>query len=192
MKRQFVSIVGVLSALFLLTGPVAAEPHHLQDKGHGERAEAKKCDKPRSKCDKKHGVCEKPQKKCNKKCDKRSHHAKCDKSFVLRHHKALGLSDEQIKKIKSLKRETKKKTIRIQAEIDIAEIDLKAMKYAEEVDMTKIAEVMRAIAVNKAEIKIAWMQYKVDSKAVLSDEQRAQLKEIYKKKHAGKGHGHKL
>ena len=121
----------------------------------------------------------------------KGHHGK--KSGLLKHREALGLTGDQVKKIKTLKNETKKATIQLKADIDIAEIDLKSAKYADPVDMKKVSKMMKGIASKQADIRIAWQQFKVDSKAVLTDEQKKKLKDIYMKKYSHKsgGHGHK-
>jgi len=96
------------------------------------------------------------------------------------------MSETQISDVKSLLREAEKKTIQLKADIDISKIDQKAMKYADSVDMTKYSAAVKEAAAKKADIRITWMQFKVDSKALLNDEQKTKLKDLYKKKSACK------
>lgn len=173
MKRKMISLVGTLATVCLLSAPVAAEmPQHGKAHGdwtkmssHGQDHKNKKCDMHKKSA--KHG----------------SHHGK---SSLLRHKDALEMTETQISKVKSLLREAEKKTIQLKADIDISKIDQKAIIHADSVDMTKFAATVKDAAARKADIRITWMQFKVDAKAILTDEQKTKLKEIYKKKSACK------
>ncbi|MBL1260562.1 MAG: hypothetical protein COB33_008530 [Thiotrichaceae bacterium] len=170
MKNRTISILGIFTALLLLSGPVAAEKemHHSKAHGewtpmstHGDGHHKKQCDS------KKHG-----------KHVSKGKYGK--KSGILRYKRELELSEDQVKQVKALLRENKKTTIMLQAEIDVAKIDLKTLKYAATVDMAASAATIKGIAAKKADIKISWLQFSIDSKAALTDEQKAKLKEIYK------------
>ena len=173
MKRKMISLVGTLATVCLLSAPVAAEmPQH--GKAHGDWTKMSS-----------HGQDHK-----NKNCDTHKKSAKhgshYSKSSLLHHKDALEMSETQISDVKSLLREAEKKTIQLKADIDISKIDQKAMKYADSVDMTKYSAAVKEAAAKKADIRITWMQFKVDSKALLNDEQKTKLKDLYKKKSACK------
>lgn len=183
MKTMTLLVTTFLMAMSLVAAPVIAGSDMHHGKGHSE-GHHEKCD-----CQGKHGGHHGKHDKHGHK----GHHGK--KSSILRHKDVLGLNDDQVKKIKALQNETKKATIQLKADIDIAEIDLKGMKYADPVDMNQVSTLMKNIASKQADIRIAWQQFKVDSKAVLTDEQKKKLKDIYMKKYShkngGHGHGHK-
>ena len=181
MKTRTTSILGIFAALLLLSAPVAAEKEMHHSMGHGAWS-GKGSPAMSSHGDGHH----------KKQCDSKKHgmHAgkgkRGKKSSILRHSDALGLTDAQVKQVKALLRENKKATIMLKAEIDVAKIDLKALKYSDVVDMQASAAAIKNIAAKKADIDIAWLQFKVDSKAVLSDEQKKKLKAIYRSKHSHK------
>lgn len=186
MKKQAFLSIGILLALCLLSGVVVADTdkqsekmHYGEWRGVGSHVEGlspKRCDK--------HSKGSHKDKARYKSCDKQAKHH--GENGVLEHREALGLSDEQVSNVKSLLRDTRKKSIALNAEIEISGIDLKALKHAADVDMVNLANMVKNIYAKKAESKIIWIQFKVDSKAILSDEQRAQLRDIYKQKHSGK------
>ncbi|GKT11614.1 MAG: hypothetical protein ISEC1_P0581 [Thiomicrorhabdus sp.] len=162
MKRKMISLMGVLATTCLLSTPVlaASDSHHGSVKAHGDWSSMGNMS---------------------------SHGKQHGKSCVLRHKAELELTEKQFAEIKSLMRNAKKKTIGLKADIDIAEIDLKAIKHTDVVDMQQAAKLMKEMAAKEADIRITWMQFKVDSKAVLTDAQRAKLKDMRKQKYAGKG-----
>jgi len=172
MKTKITSLLGIFAALLLLSAPVAAEKEMHHSMGHGEWS-GKGSSAMSSHGDGHH----------KKQCDSKKHGMK---SSILRHRDALELTDAQVKQVKALLRENKKATIMLKAEIDVAKIDLKTLKYSEVVDMQASAAAIKNIAAKKADIDIAWLQFRVDSKAVLSDEQKKKLKAIFKSKHSHK------
>ena len=58
--------------------------------------------------------------------------------LILRNKEELGLTDEQVDKIKVLKVETKKSLIRQNAEIDIVSVDLKAAEWEDPIDTAAV------------------------------------------------------
>ena len=193
MKNRTVSILGICAALLLLSGPVAAEKDGHHSKGHsewtplsshGDGHHKKQCDSQKKQCDNK------------KQCDKKKHdnHASKGKygkkSGILKHRAELELTDAQVKQVKTLLNETKKATIMLKAEVEVTEIDLKTLKHTYPIDMEASAAAIKMIATKNADISIAWLQFRVDSKAVLTAEQQTKLKEIYRNKHSRKGHHH--
>jgi len=179
MKIRTTSILGIFAALLLLSAPVAAEKEMHHSTGHGEWAgKSSSAMSPYG-----HGH---HKKQCNSKQHgkhvAKGKHGK--KSCILRHKDELELTEAQVKQVKTLLRENKKATIMLKAEIDVAKIDLKTLKYSDVVDMQASAAAIKNIAAKKADIDIAWLQFKVDSKAVLTAEQKKKLKAIYRSKHS--------
>ena len=92
----------------------------------------------------------------------------------------LGLSDDQIAKIKALKLDVKKELIQQNADIDIPGIDIKAEMYADTIDVDAINKLIS----KKYDLKKAKAQYLVTKyaqlKNILTAEQKDKLKDIWK------------
>ena len=95
---------------------------------------------------------------------------------------ALDLSEEQQAKLKALHIAHKKDTIRKKAEKEIAEIDLQVLIDQDEVDLDAVEGKLKEIANLEAQTKYAWVKLLVDSKSLLSTEQKAEFKELKKGK----------
>lgn len=114
----------------------------------------------------------------------------CKKAMMMCKNKdELGLSDEQVERIKSLKIATKKNLIKTQAEIDIVKIDIRAEMWKDTVD----AEAIKKLIDKEYELKKEKAKSSIDAyvnlKEILTEEQRKKLKtlfEDYHKKKMGK------
>ena len=111
------------------------------------------------------------------------HEAKVSKKarMILSNKAELGLTDEQVAKVKDLSSKVKKDLIRKDAEIDIGAIDLKEEKWKDPVDI----EVVNKLIDKKYELKKDKAKYQVaayaELKSILTAEQKSKLKEIYGK-----------
>jgi hypothetical protein len=92
----------------------------------------------------------------------------------------LGLSDEQAKKIKSLKMETKKDLIRKKAEIEILGLDIKSMLWEDVVNAEEINKLIDKKYELKKEKAKALVAAYATLKISLSEAQRDKLKELCK------------
>ena len=95
---------------------------------------------------------------------------------------ALKLSEEQQDKLNALHIAYKKDMIRRKADKEIAEIDLQELIDQDEVDLDAVEEKLREIANLEAQTKYAWVKLLVDSKSLLSAEQKAEFKKLMKGK----------
>ena len=93
----------------------------------------------------------------------------------------LGLSDEQAKKIKSLKMETKKDLIRKKAEIEILGLDIKSMLWEDVVNTEEINKLIDKKYELKKEKAKALVAAYATLKNFLSEDQKDKLKELCKK-----------
>lgn len=103
----------------------------------------------------------------------------CDKAMmILKSQEELGLSDEQVKKIKDLKMLVKKDLIRKKADIDILAIDIKSAMREDVIDVNAV----NALIDKKYEIKKEKAKSLVAALAVLktllTEEQRKKLKTL--------------
>ena len=101
--------------------------------------------------------------------------------FMLKNEEELGLSADQVKKIKGIKMSVKREQIQKKAEIDLAALEIKGLLYEEKVDVKAV----NALVDKKYDLKKAKTKYLVqayaDLKGVLSPDQMKEMKSIWKK-----------
>jgi hypothetical protein len=94
----------------------------------------------------------------------------------------LKLKDEQIKSLKTLSLNSQKGAIRKNADLAIAKLELNSLLGQEEIDLAQVQQKVREVANLEAELKIAHIEASIEAKKVLTEEQRALLKDISTKK----------
>lgn len=100
---------------------------------------------------------------------------------VIKNQEELGLSDEQVKKLKDLKLTTKKEEIRKKAEIDMLAIDIKAGMWEDAIDINVVnALIDKKYELKKEKAKALVAAY-VALKSVLTEEQQEKLKGLCKR-----------
>ena len=99
-------------------------------------------------------------------------------SLLLRNREKIGLSEEQVKKLEQLRSDFEKETIRNEADIRIAEIDLNNLLQAPNPDMGKIETKIRDVERLRADLRIARIRAMEKGKALLSVDQRKKLQEL--------------
>lgn len=101
--------------------------------------------------------------------------------FILKNQEELGLSDEQVKKIKNLKLEAKKDLIKKKAEIDVIAVDIKAKMWEDAVDTEAVNKLIdQKYELKKAKTK-SLMEAYAALKSILTEEQKKKLKDLWKK-----------
>ena len=100
--------------------------------------------------------------------------------FFGSHAEELGLSDDQVKSIWAMKRDTKKYLIRQQAEIDVLRVDIKGHLHEQKIDQAVISELIDKKYDLKKEKAKRLVKGIADLKGMLSDEQYAKAKAIWK------------
>jgi Spy/CpxP family protein refolding chaperone len=102
---------------------------------------------------------------------------------LLKHQKEIGLTEEQVKKLKAIELDFDRGQIKIDAEIQIAERELRALVEDEKGDLSAIeAKVKQSGALDVGRRMLAFKS-RHDALAVLTPEQRAKGKD---------GHGNKM
>ena len=99
-------------------------------------------------------------------------------SLLLRNREKLGLSDDQVKKLEQLRSDFEKETIRNEADIRVAEIDLNNLLQAQSAELAKIEAKIRDIERLRADLRIARIRTIEKGKALLTAEQRKKLQEL--------------
>ena len=99
-------------------------------------------------------------------------------SLLLRNREKLGLSDDQVQKLEQLRSNFDKETIRNEADIRVAEIDLNNLLQAQSADLAKVEAKIRDIERLRADLRIARIRAIEKGKALLTAEQRKKLQEL--------------
>ncbi len=150
MKRKHVWIITlvVVSLVLSVAGPSVA--------GEKGGCSCKKGDKPR-------------QEKMDEMVFHKAH-------MLLMHQEEMGLSDEQVSKIKSLKIGLKKDLIMRKAEIEIIGVDIKALLWEDSIDTEKVNILLEKKYQLKEKKAKALVKAMADLKAMLTPEQRDMCK----------------
>ena len=102
--------------------------------------------------------------------------------FLMKNQEELGLTDEQVEKIKALKITTKKSLIKTKADIDILIVDIKAALWEDTIDKDAVGKLIdQKYDLKKVQAKTA-INALADIKSLLTDEQKEKCKEIFKSK----------
>ena len=99
-------------------------------------------------------------------------------SIMLENREQLGLSAEQINSLEQLRRDFQKASIRTDADLRIAQMDLDTLLSAATVDLAKVEAKVREIEHLRADIRIARIRAIEKGKQQLTAEQRRKLQEI--------------
>jgi len=101
--------------------------------------------------------------------------------FMMMNEEELGLSDEQVDKIKDIKMATKREMVKRGSEIDMVKLDIKEKMYEDKIDPADLDPLIdKKYELKKAKAKYLVRQY-ADLKGVLSDDQMKELKSLWRK-----------
>jgi len=102
--------------------------------------------------------------------------------FMLKNQDELGLSDEQVNKIKDLKYATKREVIKRDAEIDLVKVDIKQKLHEDKTDVEGINTLIdKKYALKNEKAKYSVKTY-ADLKNILTEEQMKELKTLFREK----------
>jgi Spy/CpxP family protein refolding chaperone len=99
-------------------------------------------------------------------------------SIMLNNRERLGLSEEQVKKLESIRDNFERQSIRNDAESRIVELDIAALLDSETVDLAKAEGKIREAAKLRADLRIARLRAIEQANALLSAEQKKKLQEL--------------
>jgi Spy/CpxP family protein refolding chaperone len=99
-------------------------------------------------------------------------------SIVIRNREKLGLSSEQVKNLERLRNVFEKESIRKEADIRVAKMDLQSLLDAQPVDMTKVEAKVREIERLRSDLRFARIRTVQKAKEQLSADQRQKLEEL--------------
>ncbi|MFH1877547.1 MAG: Spy/CpxP family protein refolding chaperone [Candidatus Omnitrophota bacterium] len=99
--------------------------------------------------------------------------------FLMKSQEEIGLSDEQIRKIKDIKMRVKKDLISKKAAIELLAVDIKSMLWEDKIDTKAIDKLIdQKYDIKKEKAKNLVAAY-AELKSVLTDEQRAKAKKLW-------------
>ena len=99
-------------------------------------------------------------------------------AFILRNREKLGLSPAQVKTLEQLRNDFQKESIRKDADLRVAEMDLNGLLGAEKIDMPKVEAKVREIERLRTDLRLARIRTIQKGKEVLTADQRKKLHEL--------------
>jgi hypothetical protein len=99
-------------------------------------------------------------------------------AFMLRNRERLGLSAAQVKSLEQLRNDFQKESIRKDADLRVAEMDLNGLVGAEKIDMPKVEAKVREIERIRTDLRLSRIRTIQKGKEVLNAEQRKKLHEL--------------
>src|SRR5499426_2936026 len=99
-------------------------------------------------------------------------------SMIIRNREKLGLSSEQVKNLERLRNALEKESLRKEADIRVARIDLQGLLEAQPVDMTKVEAKVHEIERLRADLRFARIRPGQKANEQLSADQRQKLEEL--------------
>jgi hypothetical protein len=97
-------------------------------------------------------------------------------SLILKLQEKLNLSTEQLEKLKKLQSEFRKETLKENAELQVAEIELDELQIQDPLDLEKVNAKLKQIEAFRTKLRLAYIQTIENGKAVLKPEQQKNLK----------------
>jgi Spy/CpxP family protein refolding chaperone len=91
---------------------------------------------------------------------------------LFKHQKEIGLTDEQVTKLKALSLDFDKARIKHHADIEIAERELAALAHDEKADLTAIETKLKEVKALEVTAQLAAIKTKREALALLTPEQR--------------------
>jgi Spy/CpxP family protein refolding chaperone len=109
--------------------------------------------------------------------------------LLLRHQQELGLTEEQVTKIKALSLDQDWASIRAKADVKVAELELRALVSDEKTELAAIEAKVKERAMLEANLHMIGIRARRELSAILSPEQREKQKAILERMHrAHRGH----
>src|SRR5262245_26613435 len=99
-------------------------------------------------------------------------------AFILRNREKLDLSAAQVKSLEQLRNDFQKESIRRDADLRVAEMDLNGFLVPDKIDMAKVEAKVREIERLRSELRLARIRTIQKGKEVLTADQRKKLQEL--------------
>ena len=102
--------------------------------------------------------------------------------MFMEHANMMGLTDEQMAKMKPLHTEMQKKQIRSKADLKIAEIELMEIMEVKDFDLDKATSAVKKIEDIKTTQHLGMLKAMKDMRAIMTDEQFKNMHKMWRKK----------
>lgn len=112
--------------------------------------------------------------------------------MYMEHADKMGLTDDQMMKMKPLHREMQKKQIKSKADLNIAEIELMEITDVKDFDLEKAASAVKKIEAIKTSRHLEMLKCMKDMRAILTDVQFKNMHQKSMMKTGEKKHGKKM
>ena len=99
-------------------------------------------------------------------------------TMMLQHSQELGLNPEQEKKLRDLRTEFSKESVRRSADIRVAQIELNSLLEQEQWDLAQIEPKVKQVASLQADLRVARLKVLAAGRAVLTPQQLEKLKQV--------------
>jgi len=109
---------------------------------------------------------------------------------LLKHHKEIGLTEEQVKKLKAIELDFDRARIKSEAEIHIAERELLALVEDEKTDLSALEAKVKQSEMLEVGLRMLAFKARRDALAVLTPEQREKGKAAHEKRMEERMSGH--
>jgi protein CpxP len=160
MKRQWVVVLGGVACLVAATFLSS-----LADEGHGKMG---------------HGGHDQEEQD-----DHSAHYLK----HLLQHAKEIGLTPEQISKVKALQLDFKRSEARLEADAKVAKLELQALMEDEQTDLTAIQAKVDQLKKAEAACLFTAIKSKRTAMALLTPDQREKDRAVHEQMKSGAQHG---
>ncbi len=112
---------------------------------------------------------------------------------ILKFKEGMSITEEQENRLRALQTSFKKTQIKLNAEVELASLDLHELLRDEKASLTDIESKLKTVHALRADLYMASIKTRRDAKGVLTDEQRKRMKAVHErmKAHGGertKGH----
>lgn len=109
-------------------------------------------------------------------------HAADHLRHLLKHDKEIGLTEEQVKKLKAIELEYDRAHIKAEADIHVAERELRSLAEDEKTELTALEAKMKQSEMLEVGLRMAAFKARRDALAVLTPEQREKAKVAHEKR----------
>lgn len=109
-------------------------------------------------------------------------HAADHLRHLLKHDKEIGLTEEQVKKLKAIELEYDRAHIKAEADIHVAERELRALSEDEKTELTALEAKVKQSEMLEVGLRMTAFKARRDALAVLTPEQREKAKVAHEKR----------
>lgn len=110
-------------------------------------------------------------------------------THLLKHAKEIGLSPEQVSRLKSLQLDFKRTEVRLEADTKVAEFELQALVNDEQADLVAIQAKVEQLKEAEGARLFAWIKAKRQAVALLNPDQREKERAVHEHMQSSRQHG---